>query len=117
LQGNPLDAVIPDLRTKTKNSPMHMQTQSPTEIGTEGGNGKHGGVGVPSPRHLRRRFTAHVRDDVVERAKNAVYWSPGLTMAELVERGMEQVIKDLEKTHGGAFENRKDENRGGRPIV
>jgi hypothetical protein len=114
LQGNPLDAVIPDLRVKMGQG---SRTSAPAVGSQPGENGGGSPQGTPSPRRLRRRFTAHVRDDVIERAKNAVYWTPGLTMADVVERGMERILDELEKKHGGPFVARSEENRGGRPIL
>jgi len=65
---------------------------------------------------VKERLTVHLTVDVIERAKNAVYWSPGLTLAGLAEKALHKALEGLEKTHGGPFAHRKEELKGGRPI-
>lgn len=67
-----------------------------------------------SPR--KERLTVHVTVEVVERAKNAVYWTPGLTLAGLAEDALKKAVETLEKAHGGPFDRRKGELKGGRPL-
>jgi hypothetical protein len=55
---------------------------------------------------------------VMERARDAVFWSPGWTMARLAERGLELAIAELERKRGGAFPSREDETLpAGRPVL
>lgn len=103
LQSNPLDTVIPDLREG--NGVISESTEG--AVSTKR---------IPSQRSKRKRFTAHVDSDLVERAKNAVFWTPGLTMAHLIERALTTELESLEKQNGGAFEERASENPGGRPL-
>ena len=41
----------------------------------------------------RHKVSAEVDYDVAERVKNAVYWTPGLTMTRLIERALEDTIQ------------------------
>ena len=64
----------------------------------------------------KERLTVHVGVDVIDRAKNAVYWTPGLTLAGLAEDSLVKSLDKLEKDHGGPFPPRKSELKGGRPV-
>lgn len=62
------------------------------------------------------RYTLHLPVELMERAKNAAYWTPGLTLASLAEAGLRTELDRLEKKNGGAFKAREAELVGGRPI-
>ena len=64
----------------------------------------------------KARMTFHLPVDVIERAKNAVYWTPGLTLADLAARALTRVLDEIERKRGKAFPQRREELRGGRPI-
>ncbi len=68
------------------------------------------------PRSGKERLTVHVPRDVVERVKNAVYWTPGLTLARLSETALLAEVERLEQERGGAYPPRTEELRGGRPM-
>lgn len=65
----------------------------------------------------RHKVSAEVDYDVAERVKNAVYWTPGLTMARFIERALEDAIQKLEDERGGRFDPREMELVGGRPMI
>lgn len=67
-------------------------------------------------REGKERLTVHLPVEVIERAKNAVYWSPGLTLAGLAEAAFLKTLERMEKENGGPFPHRKAELKGGRPI-
>lgn len=106
---SPLDAVVP-----------------------RGGNGEGRGPrrgsslgdGVPDeatqvpeePRGRKERLTVHVPAGLSDRAKNAVYWTPGLTLARLAELALSAQLERLEAERGGPFPERAEELRGGRPV-
>lgn len=64
----------------------------------------------------RSKVSAEVDYDVADRVKNAVYWTPGLTMARFIEKALEDAIDKLEEDRGGKFEARERELVGGRPM-
>jgi hypothetical protein len=64
----------------------------------------------------KQRMTVHVPAELIERARNTCFWTPGLTMAALVEEALEKRIAELERKRGEPFPKRKGELKTGRPI-
>ncbi|MDP9488176.1 MAG: hypothetical protein M3Q49_20715 [Actinomycetota bacterium] len=64
----------------------------------------------------KERLTVHVPPHLVNRVKNAVYWTPGLTLARLAEEALLAEVERREKGQGGPFPARAEELRGGRPM-
>jgi len=48
--------------------------------------------------------------------KNAVYWSPGLTLTTFTEQALLAHLTRLEKKNGGPFPARKGALKVGRPM-
>ena len=83
-----------------------------------------------SPTNNKQRLTVQISEDVIERAKNTVYWTRGLTLAQLTEEALENAIKNLEKISviyddstgkplkdkGDAFPKRREGLKSGRPV-
>ncbi len=88
---NPFDAVIPAKRGKVEAEPATKP-------------------------NAKQRMTVHVPEVLIDRARNACFWTPGLTMAALVEEALERRIAELEKKRGEPFAKRKGELKTGRPI-
>lgn len=112
---NPLDAVIP------------------TSQGVKKGQKPKGDVNGKEAQKLpvnKQRLTVQISEDVVERAKNAVYWTRGLTLAQLTEEALEKAISALEKNcaifcdktgdplkkKGDLYPKREDTLKSGRPV-
>ncbi|WP_323221392.1 hypothetical protein [Limnoraphis robusta] len=64
----------------------------------------------------KQRLTVQLPVEVIERARNSVYWTPSLTLAGLVEEALENWINQLETVHGEPFPQRLGELKTGRPI-
>jgi hypothetical protein len=64
----------------------------------------------------KQRITVQISEAVIERIKNAVYWTPGLTLASLAEDAFSKFVDELEKEKGATFPKRKEELKTGRPI-
>ncbi len=64
----------------------------------------------------RERFTSKLPVEVIERARNAVYWTPGLTLAGLTESALTAYLDALEEERGEVFPQRQGELKLGRPI-
>ncbi len=64
----------------------------------------------------KERITFHLSKPLIERIKNCVYWTPGLTMAELGEEALRVKIDQIEKQRGGPFQSREKELNRGRPM-
>jgi len=63
-----------------------------------------------------KRMTFHLPVELTERLRNAVYWTPGLTLAGLAEQALEAELSKLEKKNGEPFAERPEKLKGGRPI-
>lgn len=64
----------------------------------------------------KQRITVQISLDVIERLKNAVYWTPGLTLASLAEEAFSKAVDVLENERKTPFPKRKEELKTGRPI-
>jgi post-segregation antitoxin (ccd killing protein) len=64
----------------------------------------------------RAALTVSIREDLIEQARDAVFWTPGLTVAGLVETALKAELDRLEKRQGKPFESRKGELTAGRPV-
>ncbi len=62
------------------------------------------------------RFTFQLREDVIEKARDAVYWTPGVTLASFAEEAFIQLIAQMEKANGKPFPSRSGQLKAGRPI-
>lgn len=56
---------------------------------------------------LKEKMTIQISKDTIERAKNTVYWTPGLTIAQLIEEALNLVLNKMEKQRGEPFPQRK----------
>lgn len=64
----------------------------------------------------KQRITVQISEEVVERIKNAVYWTPGITLASLAEEAFAAIVNKLEAENGEPFTKRREELKTGRPI-
>ena len=67
-------------------------------------------------KNKKRRITVQISEEIIERIKNATYWTPGLTLSCLVETALEREVDQMEADIGSPFEKRKAELKTGRPI-
>ncbi len=95
LGDNPLDALVPSEAAAPRVKPETPATS------------RAGG---------KARYTLHLPVDLMDRAKNASYWTPGLTLASLAEAGIRAELERLEKAHGKRFKARERDLVGGRPL-
>ncbi len=64
----------------------------------------------------KQRLTIQISEKVIERIKNAVYWTPGLTLAALAEEAFSKSVDRREQERDGPFPRRDHELTTGRPI-
>lgn len=64
----------------------------------------------------KERMTVHIPVDLIDKVKNSVYWTPGMTLAELAENAFTNELKRMEKNYGKPFPQRGAELKTGRPI-
>jgi hypothetical protein len=88
---SPLDAVVP--------KPPPPKEEGPQTLAT-----------------LKERVTFQLPVDLIERARNAVFWTPGLTMAALAEEAFKQALDRMEKQRGEVFPPRHSPLKTGRPV-
>ncbi len=62
------------------------------------------------------RITLQLPKEVIERVKNAVFWTPGLTITELATEALSMAVDILEEERGERFETKSRSLRSGRPI-
>ena len=65
----------------------------------------------------RVRISAEISGDIANRIKNAVYWTPGMTMAGFIEESLDKAIENLEQEKGEKFSQREGRLVGGRPMI
>ena len=102
---SPLDTVVPRREPETADTPIPpatTQRQQPAEAG-------------PGRVH-KERLTVHVPVELIDRVKNIVYWTPGLTLARLAEEALTREVEKREKERGEPFPHRTEELKGGRPL-
>jgi hypothetical protein len=62
----------------------------------------------------RKSYGFKLREEIVERMRDAAYWIPGLTMTAIVEKSVEQYLDQLEKDMG-KIAPRSGDVKTGRP--
>jgi hypothetical protein len=65
----------------------------------------------------RVRLTVSLPGDLVDRLRDAVYWSPSLTLAWLIARSLRISLSEMESFRQGPFPKRTNALRAGRPRL
>jgi hypothetical protein len=101
---------------------MSLTDQAVTSHLTKDG---HRGGAIPSskpsepgqqrPRSVR--LTVSLPGDLVERLRDAVYWSPSLTLAWLIAHSLRTSLAEMESLRQGPFPKRTHALRAGRPRL
>ena len=105
---SPLDAVVPSFADPTAGG-----VQAPAEAV---GASLRLPLALQGERVSKERLTVHLSVELIDRLKNAVYWTPGLTLAGLAEGALLEAVDRLEGERGGAFAPRSAPLKGGRPV-
>jgi len=64
----------------------------------------------------KMRITFYISKDIVENAKNAAYWTPGMTLSSLAEQALSSYIEEMEEQRKTPFMPRESELAKGRPA-
>lgn len=64
----------------------------------------------------KQRVTVQISADLMNKLKNAVYWTPGITISSTIESAIEDKLRILTKENNGEFRQRPEELKAGRPI-
>src|SRR5436853_7333995 len=93
---SPLDTVVP------RREPEHGSTQPMPPAATERQQASQ-----ESPKRIiKERLTVHMPVELIDRVKNIVYWTPGLTLARLAEEALTKEVEKREKERGEPFPHR-----------
>jgi len=65
----------------------------------------------------RVRLTVSLPGDLVDRLRDAVYWSPSLTLAWLIAQSLRISLTEMESFRQGPFPKRTNALRAGRPRL
>jgi hypothetical protein len=63
----------------------------------------------------RKRLTVSLPVELLERSRNTVYWTKGLTLARLLEQALTSTLDQRERLNGQPFGRRLEDLKGGRP--
>lgn len=115
---NPLDTLL----TPSESKESLKKKKTPSKVQR---------TAVPdSNDNVKQRLTVQISAEILERAKNSVYWTRGLTLAQFTEQALEKAIVSLEKgstifndetgealkAKGESFPQRREELKSGRPV-
>lgn len=64
----------------------------------------------------KQRVTFQLPVELIERARDTVYWTPGLTLNRLAEIAFLNTLDCMEALHGGAFPPRGGHLKVGRQV-
>lgn len=64
----------------------------------------------------KMRITFYISKNVVESAKNAAYWTPGMTLSSLAEQALSNYVAVLEDQREAPFLPRENDLTKGRPA-
>jgi hypothetical protein len=76
---------------------------------------KRSKAGRQQPRTVR--LTVSLPSDLVDRLRDAVYWSPSLTLAWLIAHSLQTSLTEMESLRQGPFPKRTKALRAGRPRL
>jgi len=71
---------------------------------------------LKSEKIKKQRVTVLMDPEVADRVRDAVYWTPGETLASFIEKATEEAILKAEKRRGESFPKRKGNLPLGRPV-
>lgn len=63
----------------------------------------------------RERLTVKLRAEIIERLRNAVFYTPGLTINGFIEECINSIVGRMEQERGATFPKRTEKLRVGRP--
>lgn len=63
------------------------------------------------------RLTVNLPSHLAEQMRDAVYWTPGLTLAWMIARAVRASLTELESLNQGPFPRRSKPLRAGRPRL
>jgi post-segregation antitoxin (ccd killing protein) len=75
------------------------------------------GMASSGKKTTKERVTIQLPVDLIEKARDVVYFTPGLTMTRLMEEALVATLEEMARKRGGRFESRGNARlRTGRPV-
>jgi hypothetical protein len=120
--GSRMDGKPSPFHQIVKEVPMTMISQGTSHAGEEKLQRTKHLNGAPAMRAIGAkprmvRLTVNLPSDLVEQMRDAVYWTPGLTLAWMIARSVRTSLIELEQAHQGPFPKRSKPLRAGRPRL
>ena len=97
------------------NQPVQNHSIKNDHTGTSSSSFRPGQAGRQQPRKIR--LTVSLPGDLVDRLRDAVYWSPSLTLAWLIAQSIRTSLAEMEVVRQGPFPKRTNALRAGRPRL
>lgn len=97
--------------------PTTTTTAVPTESQLRRGGAVTSLVTEKNEKPRMVRLTVNLPSHLIEQMRDAVYWTPGLTLAWMIARAVRAALADLETIHQGPFPRRLKPLRAGRPRL
>lgn len=66
---------------------------------------------------MRKLFTVKIDEELIERMRDAVYWTPGKTLNGFAEFALRAALDHIEKERGKPYPPRQAALRTGRQIT
>lgn len=109
LGDDPFDAVIPASGDNEEDKQVTQGSQPAARSSSR----------AAPARVQKTRATFHLPVDLLEEARNVVYWVPGLTMANLTEEALRREIQRIKEMRnaGEDFPARESDIKRGRPVT
>ncbi|BFU96547.1 MAG: protein of unknown function [Nitrospira sp.] len=97
----------------------HMHAPTTPRLSDDGGPLRVNGGAVHSTggKLRKQRVTITLSVDLLERLRNAVYWTGHGTLARLITEALDDSVSQMEESHGGAFPQRLAPLKRGRPRI
>lgn len=92
--------------------PTHVSQDRPKKQDRPGMQGE---VDTPRPRMVR--LTVNLPADLADSMRDAVYWTPGLTLAWFIASAIRTSLAELELVNRAPFPRRTRQLRAGRPRL
>jgi hypothetical protein len=75
------------------------------------------GTGLPlaTAQHRRQRLTVLLPLRLIERLRNAVYWTEQRPLAQIIADAIDDAVSEMEHANGGIFPQRLSALKPGRP--
>lgn len=97
----------PRRRRRTTPKPASAVPPAPEAAAAVRPEPSGGGPSQPPPRPRRTNVQGYIDAQVLDRARDAAFWTPGVSLSALIEHGLRKEIARLEAERGEPFPRRR----------